>query len=103
MLSGRYPPHREILLLRWVTAQDLQSWAGRLDAETRLPELVRRLVRAAVDSPQKVAFPSGESVQTGGWDGILLAYTGNDYVPNDASGWELSKRHQHEPSQHEPS
>ena len=29
-----------------MTAQDLQSWATRLDAESRLPELVRRLVRA---------------------------------------------------------
>ncbi|MEN6536496.1 MAG: hypothetical protein ABFD89_22765 [Bryobacteraceae bacterium] len=78
--------------MRWVTAQDLQSWAGSLDAESRLPELVRRLVRATVDSPQKVAFPSGESVQTGGWDGIVLTTTGNDYVPDGSSGWELSKR-----------
>jgi hypothetical protein len=78
--------------MRWVIAQDLQSWAGRLDAESRLPELVRRLVRATVDAPQKVAFPSGESVQTGGWDGIVLTTTGNDYVPDGSSGWELSKR-----------
>ncbi|HTT62682.1 MAG TPA: hypothetical protein VMG35_12595 [Bryobacteraceae bacterium] len=68
--------------MRWVTAQDLQSWAARLDAESRLPELVRRLVRATVDAPQKVAFPSGESVQTGGWDGIVLTTSGNDYVPD---------------------
>ncbi|HUQ94741.1 MAG TPA: hypothetical protein VM120_23875 [Bryobacteraceae bacterium] len=78
--------------MRWVTAQDLQSWAGRLDAESRLPELVRRLVHATVDTPQKVAFPSGESVQTGGWDGIVSTTIGNAYVPDGSSGWELSKR-----------
>jgi hypothetical protein len=37
-------------------------------------------------------FPSGESVQTGGWDGIVHATTGNAYVPDGWSGWELSKR-----------
>jgi hypothetical protein len=54
--------------MRWVTAQDLQLWAGRLDCEGMLPELVRHLVHATIDAPERVAFPSGESIQTGGWD-----------------------------------
>jgi len=77
--------------MRWVTAQDLQSWAGRLDAESTLPELVRRLVHATV-APDRISFPSGESVQTGGWDGIVHIDAGNAYVPDGWSGWELSKR-----------
>ena len=78
--------------MRWVTAQDLQLWAGRLDCESTLPELVRRLVHATIAAPDRVAFPSGESVQTGGWDGIVQVQTGNEYVPDGWSGWELSKR-----------
>ena len=78
--------------MRWVTAQDLRLWAGRLDCEGTLSELVRRLVHATIDAPERVAFPSGESVQTGGWDGIVHTPSGNEYVPEGWSGWELSKR-----------
>jgi hypothetical protein len=77
--------------MRWVTAQDLQLWAGRLDAESTLPELLRRLVHATA-TPDRISFPSGESVQTGGWDGIVHIDAGNEYVPDGWSGWELSKR-----------
>lgn len=78
--------------MRWVTAQNLQLWAGRRDCEGTLPELARRLVHATLDAPGRVAFPSGDSVETGGWDGIVHAPTGNSYVPDGWSGWELSKR-----------
>ena len=67
-------------------------WAGRRDCESTLPELLRRLVHATIDAPDRVAFPSGESVYTGGWDGIALTPVGNECVPDGWSGWELSKR-----------
>lgn len=78
--------------MQWVTAQDLQSWADRLDCQSALPELVRRLIHATCERPDRVAFPSGESVQTGGWDGIVSTPTATQYVPDGWSGWELSKR-----------
>lgn len=77
--------------MRWVTAQDLQTWAGRIEAEAKLPELVRRLVHAST-TPELISFPAGESIQTPGWDGIVQAPTTTTYVPQGWSGWELSKR-----------
>lgn len=79
--------------MRWISAQDLQSWAGRRDCEDVLPELLRRLVRATVVAPGSAHFPSGESIQVGGWDGVVQAPAGNEFVPDGWSGWELSRRH----------
>lgn len=79
--------------MRWISAQDLQSWAGRRDCEDVLPELLRRLVRATVVAPGSAHFPSGESIQVGGWDGVVQAPAGDEFVPDGWSGWELSRRH----------
>lgn len=75
--------------LKWVDATDLITWADRLDARARLPQLLRLLIHATVEQPQRVGFPSGESIQVGGWDGIVDAPLGNSFVPNGYSVWEL--------------
>lgn len=75
--------------LKWVDATDLIRWADRLDARARLPQLLRLLIHATVEQPQRVGFPSGESIQVGGWDGIVDAPLGNSFVPNGYSVWEL--------------
>ncbi len=75
--------------LKWVDATELIRWADRLDACARLPQLLRLLIHATVQHPRRVGFPSGESIQMGGWDGIVDAPEGNSFVPNGYSVWEL--------------
>ncbi|MBD2303230.1 hypothetical protein, partial [Nostoc sp. FACHB-190] len=74
---------------KWVDATDLIRWADRLDARARLPQLLRLLIHATVQHPRRVGFPSGESIQMGGWDGIVDAPEGNSFVPDGYSVWEL--------------
>jgi hypothetical protein len=70
---------------------DLESWAGRLDSRSRLPELIRRLVFATTERERvlRIEFRAGEGMQLPGWDGILAIETGNPFVPDGLSGWEL--------------
>jgi transcriptional regulator with XRE-family HTH domain len=72
-----------------VTAADLEDWAGRIDAQTQLGDLVRRLVRETTAGITRLDFPSGEGVQHAGWDGVAAVTDGNEYVPNGLSAWEL--------------
>lgn len=73
----------------WIDADDLKSWANRRDAQARLPQLLRRLINATVQRLLRIEFPAGESVQMGGWDGIVETPEGNAFVPDGYSGWEL--------------
>ena len=73
----------------WIDATDLNSWANRRDTQARLPQLLRRLIHATVQRPQRIGFPAGESVQMGGWDGIVETIEGNAFVPDGCSVWEL--------------
>ena len=71
-------------------AADLAHWADRADCQHWLPELIRQLVWATVESSAPVDFPSGSSVNVGGWDGQITVDKGNAWVPPGDSGWELS-------------
>ena len=75
-------------------ASDLVAWAARLDSQSTLPELVRRLVHGTVASSDIVRanVPSGEAIQHRGWDGTLSVKAGNAFVPEGASAWEMSVR-----------
>src|ERR1700722_16553909 len=46
----------------WVTARHLEDWARTKDAESRLPQLVRRLVHAPGVSIVPPEFPAGDQV-----------------------------------------
>lgn len=72
-----------------VTGTDLDDWASRRDAQSQLPRLVRRLIRATVDPITRLDFAADEAVQMGGWDGILECPAGGTFVPAGLSGWEL--------------
>src|SRR4051812_16203650 len=67
----------------------LASWANRLDAQSLLPRLIRRLALATAGNPSKVTFRSGEGVLFGGWDGIVVVEKGDPFVPDGISGWEM--------------
>jgi hypothetical protein len=68
---------------------DLNLWANHLESQSKLPQLMRRLIRITTPLVKKLHFPSDESVQLGGWDGIVEVEKGNDFVPDGISGWEL--------------
>ena len=73
----------------WVKALDLERWADTLEARSRLPQLVRRLVRATGRKLGLVEFPAHEQVQRTGWDGIVEAHEASEFVPAGISGWEM--------------
>src|SRR6266851_5050611 len=75
-----------------VNATELDLWAERLDARSRLPMVIRKLVHATVKPIDRIDFRSDEGVQLPGWDGITSVAVGNDYVPTGIAGWELSAR-----------
>ena len=76
-------------LVRWVTATDLAQWGERRDGQSGMPELLRRLIFATLGPAAAVAFPSDDSVQHSGWDGLCETGEGATYVPLGTSGWEI--------------
>lgn len=72
-----------------VNGTDLHEWAGRRDAQSTLPQIVRRLVFATANGPSRVSFGSAEAVQLRGWDGITVTSRKTAFVPEGAVGWEL--------------
>lgn len=78
--------------IRLVDATDLSQWAARNDAKATFPELIERLILATTGNlPSQLQFPSGDSVQQPGWDGICEQQINGQFhwLPIGASGWEL--------------
>lgn len=73
-----------------VTANDIKNWTAtnKRRAEEILPLLIKKLIMASC-VPKEINFPSGDSVAIGGWDGILDTDSGNEFVPDGKSGWEI--------------
>lgn len=83
-------PHISAIL---ATADDLNAFAEKEKAaEELLPKILRRLVLASVGSIMEVDFPTGKSINEGGWDGHVDCAVGNPFVPTGKSGWELTAR-----------
>lgn len=72
-----------------IDATDLNLWACRRDSQDKLPLLIRRLVHATITKVDRIGFPAGDSVQMGGWDGILTVSEGNEFAPDGLSVWEM--------------
>jgi hypothetical protein len=73
-----------------VKATDLDQWADRMDARGKFPLLLRKLLFASGAKLNHLDFPTEEGIQSGGWDGKLEASSGNLYIPDGSSVWELS-------------
>ena len=71
-------------------ATDLAAWADRREAQSVLPRLIGRFIRATGAGVTKIHVRTDEGVQLSGWDGIVHADEGSPYVPAGASGWEMS-------------
>lgn len=55
-----------------------------------MPELIGRLILATASGGiEQLHFPSGDSIATGGWDGLLKVTTGTPFFPSGVSGWEI--------------
>ncbi|GAJ30743.1 helix-turn-helix domain-containing protein [Acidomonas methanolica] len=80
-------------VLRWITAEDLSQWAVRRDGPAALPELISRLLVVSC-GPMAIRFPSDESIQHAGWDGICVATIATQFVPEGQSVWELGAQRQ---------
>lgn len=72
----------------------LSEWSKRRDSESRLPDLIRSLVVATTTRPSRAEFRGGDGIQIGGWDGIVEIDSGNLFVPDGKSGWELSTQNE---------
>jgi hypothetical protein len=77
----------QVNIMSWhVSANEITRWseANSRRAQEILPKIVRKLILATVNS-KYINFPSGDSVLTGGWDGILEVERGNEFVPEGKS------------------
>lgn len=76
---------------KWISAYELDLWANSLDARSRLPELVRRLVHATVPAVhiEHLNFPGGEETHRPGYDGETKVKEGNAKVPVGITYWEM--------------
>jgi hypothetical protein len=75
--------------MKWVTATDLKNWAGTTGARYALSELVANLVRATAKNQTAFRFPTGDSAQLPGYDGLLEAEECPPYIPGGLSVWEF--------------
>ena len=83
------PPLRPGTLMRWITATHLSQWGERRDGQSGVPELLCRLIYAALGPAAQVRIPSDESVQYPGWDAICIAPIGMGLIPEGQSVWEI--------------
>ena len=72
-----------------VDTTDIVRWADRLDARSRLPGLVRRLITATGRGLTGLSIRAGEGVQLPGWDGVVEACEKDLHVPDGVSVWEI--------------
>lgn len=73
----------------WVRATDIVAWSVRREAQHELPAVIRDLVRLTVPNVARFRFPSGEGVQSPGWDGQITSPQATPFVPAGDSGWEI--------------
>lgn len=75
--------------VRFVNAADLSQWADRLDSQSKMPELLTRLIRSEKGTMAKLRFPSDEGITSPGWDGFCEVDTATRYIPGGTSAWEV--------------
>ena len=73
-----------------IDAQEIAVWAGTGGAAQDLPNIVRQLILATGVELAELVMPGGSSVRLPGWDGMVRAGSGNLWVPEGDSVWELS-------------
>lgn len=75
--------------MRWVTARQLEDWAGSIGSELELPKIVSDLIRASAPDLASIRFPSGDKGRVRGFDGYLVSEMAALNVPLGPSYWEF--------------
>ncbi|MGD1824501.1 XRE family transcriptional regulator [Chromobacterium violaceum] len=83
------PSVRPGALMRWVNATHLSQWGEQRDGQSGMPELLSRLIYATAGPSATLHFPSDESIQYPGWDGVCRGAMGTGFVPVGDSVWEI--------------
>lgn len=92
-LSPEATPFRSGSPIRWIDATDLSNWSDRRDGQAGIPELLTRLILTGHRNA-RLRFPSGDSIQYPGWDGICEVDQSTDLVPVGQSAWEIGVQRQ---------
>ena len=71
-----------------LSATNLEHWADTRQSQDVLPLIVRRLLLATVN-PIHIDFPSGDSINRPGYDGLLRTADTAPLVPTGQSVWEM--------------
>jgi hypothetical protein len=72
-----------------VDASDLDGWSNRRDAQSMVPQVIRKLVFATTDRSGTVTFSSGEGIQYPGFDGFTDFDSRTSFVPAGPTAWEI--------------
>ncbi len=70
-------------------ARLIHDWADRIEARSRLPVLLRKLVHSTGRDLRRVDFPGGDNAERKGWDGTIEAGAATPWIPGGTSGWEF--------------
>ena len=92
VVSGKAPvptPPKPGRPMRWIEAHDLVQWGASRDGQAKLPELASRLILAVYGPAAVLRFPSDDSVQHAGWDGMCDVPGKSTYIPAGKSVWEM--------------
>ena len=74
-----------------ITARQINDWAaGNIEARHQLPVLLRRLILSTGSDLRRIDFPGHDNAQRAGWDGWVEVNAATPWIPDGASGWELS-------------
>ncbi len=74
-----------------IKASQIDAWADQSEeARSRLPVLVRRLIRSTGRDLRQLDFPGYGEGQRPGWDGRVETGATTPWIPAGDSGWELS-------------
>ena len=71
-------------------ASDFFNWADKPEARYELPRLIRRLVMESFPDATFIDMPSGSSVGSPGFDGVVSVPCGNAWIPSGHLAFEMS-------------
>ena len=74
-----------------IRAAQIHEWADKgEEARSRLPVLLRILIRSTGNGLRRLDFPGYGEGQRPGWDGWVEASSATAWIPKGKSGWEFS-------------
>lgn len=74
----------------YINATDLIYNSDKREFQGLLPKIIRKLIRSTTKGISKIEFRSEEGIQVPGFDGIVEVTTGNEFVADGKSVWEIS-------------